>query len=68
MQTKIWDLSKNIDSSEAETALKEIAEIYKEGGLVAIPTETVYGLGANAKDNAAVKKFTKQKEDLQIIH
>lgn len=61
MQTKIWDLSKNIDSSKAESAIKEIAEIYKEGGLVAIPTETVYGLGANAKDDAAVKKIYEAK-------
>ena len=28
--------------------LKEAAEILKEGGLVAFPTETVYGLGGNA--------------------
>lgn len=30
------------------------AEIIKKGGLVAIPTETVYGLGANGLDEAAV--------------
>ncbi len=32
-------------------------EILKNGGLVAIPTETVYGLAANALDAAAVKKI-----------
>ncbi len=37
----------------AETA----AEILKNGGLVAIPTETVYGLGANGLDEAAVAKI-----------
>ncbi len=31
--------------------------IIKEGGLVAFPTETVYGLGANALDENAVKKI-----------
>ena len=31
-------------------------EILREGGLVAFPTETVYGLGANALDEEAAKK------------
>ena len=33
------------------------AEIIKNGGLVAIPTETVYGLGANGLDPMAVAKI-----------
>ncbi len=33
------------------------AKIIREGGLVAIPTETVYGLGANGLDEAAVAKI-----------
>lgn len=33
------------------------AKILKAGGVVAIPTETVYGLAANAFDDAAVKKI-----------
>ena len=33
------------------------AEILKNGGLVAIPTETVYGLGANGLDEEAVAKI-----------
>lgn len=33
------------------------AEILKRGGLVAIPTETVYGLAANALDGETVKKI-----------
>lgn len=32
-------------------------EILHSGGLVAIPTETVYGLAANALDGAAVAKI-----------
>jgi L-threonylcarbamoyladenylate synthase len=35
-------------------AIVEAARILKGGGLVAFPTETVYGLGANARDDAAV--------------
>src|SRR6185295_13526533 len=37
--------------------IKEAAEIVRSGGLVAFPTETVYGLGANALDSAAVQKI-----------
>ncbi|NSW91256.1 MAG: threonylcarbamoyl-AMP synthase [Firmicutes bacterium] len=37
------------------------AEIIKNGGLVAFPTETVYGLGANALNSEAVKKIFKAK-------
>ena len=37
------------------------AEIIKNGGLVAIPTETVYGLGANGLDENAVAKIFEAK-------
>ncbi len=36
------------------TAVRAAAEVLRGGGLVAFPTETVYGLGANALDAAAV--------------
>ena len=42
-------------SREEEKALHVAAEILQKGGLVAFPTETVYGLGANALDPEAVK-------------
>ena len=45
---------------ESETSLRAIAEaakILRAGGTVAFPTETVYGLGANALDAEAVKKI-----------
>lgn len=38
-------------------ALAEAKEIIFSGGVVAIPTETVYGLGANAFDDEAVKRI-----------
>jgi len=40
-----------------ERVLDYAAGILKEGGLVAFPTETVYGLGANALDAGAVLKI-----------
>ena len=39
------------------TTVPQAAEIIRAGGLVAIPTETVYGLGANAMDEEAVAKI-----------
>lgn len=40
----------------------EAAEYIKRGGIVAFPTETVYGLGANVFDEAAVAKIFEAKE------
>ena len=40
-----------------EQDLLEAAEIIRKGGLVAFPTETVYGLGANALEEEAAKKI-----------
>lgn len=37
--------------------IKEAAKVIKNNGLVAFPTETVYGLGANALNVEAVKKI-----------
>ena len=37
------------------------ANIIMQGGLVAIPTETVYGLGANGLDEAAVARIFEAK-------
>lgn len=41
--------------------IKKAAEIIRAGGIVAFPTETVYGLGANAFNGLAVKKIFKAK-------
>jgi L-threonylcarbamoyladenylate synthase len=37
--------------------LQQAAENLKSGGLVAFPTETVYGLGVNAEDESAIKRM-----------
>jgi L-threonylcarbamoyladenylate synthase len=45
-------------SGSAQTSdLARAAELIRAGGLVAFPTETVYGLGANALDAAAVARI-----------
>lgn len=42
--------------------IRVAAQVVRKGGLVVFPTETVYGLGANALDDAAVLKIFKAKE------
>ena len=49
-----------LSANELNTA-QIAAGIIKNGGLVAIPTETVYGLGANGLDESAVAKIFKAK-------
>src|SRR5579871_4982170 len=54
------------------TEIGRAAEILRAGGLVAFPTETVYGLGAHALDAKAVRKIFLAKErptwDPLIVH
>lgn len=45
-----------------DAGIARAAEILKASGVVAIPTETVYGLGAIARDETAVLKIFKAKE------
>ena len=58
----------NIDS----TLIKQASDVIRKGGLVAFPTETVYGLGANAMDPEAVTKIFEAKnrplDDPLIVH
>lgn len=44
-----------------DSELIKAAQILREGGLVAFPTETVYGLGGNALDEQAAKKIYRAK-------
>ncbi len=42
--------------------INQAVTVLQEGGLVGIPTETVYGLGADAKNAAAVRKIFQAKQ------
>ncbi len=57
---------------ESERGLDTAASVLRRGGLVALPTETVYGLGANALDAVAVAGIFAAKErpgwDPLIVH
>lgn len=58
METKVVNINhKNIDVS----FMNDAATAIKEGKLVAFPTETVYGLGANGLDEEAILKIFKAK-------
>lgn len=54
MKTKIIKI--NSDSPEP-AAINEAVGVLRRGGLVAFPTETVYGLGANRNDALAVERL-----------
>ncbi|MBP5197717.1 MAG: threonylcarbamoyl-AMP synthase [Lachnospiraceae bacterium] len=58
MNTKIFHIenNENITAKEDEM-LREAGEILKNGGLVAFPTETVYGLGGDALNPTSSKKI-----------
>lgn len=62
----------NLESEASRQAIARAAEILRAGGTVAFPTETVYGLGANALDSTAVEKIFVAKErpswDPLIVH
>jgi len=69
MKTKILKInSQKIDLAKVKIAAEEI----KKGKLVAFPTETVYGLGADALNKKAVAKIFQSKErpfnDPLIVH
>lgn len=58
MKTEIIRIDeRNIDKS----GIRYAAEVLRSGGLVAFPTETVYGLGANALNEEAVRNIFKAK-------
>ena len=69
MKTIITKVDKNQIEKEV---IEQAGKIIQEGGLVAFPTETVYGLGANALDEEAAKKTYEAKgrpsDNPLIIH
>jgi L-threonylcarbamoyladenylate synthase len=62
----------DLNSESSKASIVAAAEILKRGGTVAFPTETVYGLGANALDPEAVAKIFAAKQrpswDPLIVH
>lgn len=71
IETVLRDLSR-MDGAERKAAYEEAGRIIRRGGTVAFPTETVYGLGADAMNEAAVKAIFRAKgrpaDNPLIIH
>ncbi len=54
--------SKEDDEAYKDLFIKKAVTLLKQGGLVAFPTETVYGLGADAKNPDALRKIFHAKQ------
>ena len=57
MNTELYKIDEHNIDAEAKEILKKAGDIIKEGGLVAFPTETVYGLGGDALNPESSKKI-----------
>ena len=57
MKTIVTKIDEQNIDDKALAALKEAGEIIKNGGLVAFPTETVYGLGGDGLNPESSKKI-----------
>jgi L-threonylcarbamoyladenylate synthase len=62
----------DLQNKAAATTIERVAAIWRGGGTVAFPTETVYGLGAHAFDPKAVERIFTAKQrpawDPVIVH
>src|SRR3954454_9162145 len=57
MNTNYWTVDKDVDSLEGYPQIEQASDLLSKNEVVAFPTETVYGLGGNAKSDAAVEKI-----------
>jgi L-threonylcarbamoyladenylate synthase len=64
--------SSGLETESARSVIAQVASIWRGGGTVAFPTETVYGLGAHALDPDAIKAIFEAKQrpawDPLIVH
>jgi L-threonylcarbamoyladenylate synthase len=55
--TKVWSVDKDVENPQSCSQIVDAADLLRQGEVVAFPTETVYGLGANALSDEAVEKI-----------
>ncbi|MFT8391430.1 MAG: L-threonylcarbamoyladenylate synthase [Sporolactobacillus sp.] len=60
-ETKIWQVNPNENHLEENPSIQEAAACLASGEIVAFPTETVYGLGGNAKQRDSAYKIYEAK-------
>ncbi|MGE6754850.1 L-threonylcarbamoyladenylate synthase [Rossellomorea sp. NPDC071047] len=58
---KHWIVESDVDNNESYPQIVDAAKVLQQNEVVAFPTETVYGLGANAKSDEAVGKIFEAK-------
>ncbi len=61
METRIIRIQHAGDVAQEDVALREAGQIIRDGGLVAFPTETVYGLGGDALNRESSRKIYRAK-------
>lgn len=61
METKYWIVDSHVEKEQVYPQIKEASDLLKQNKVVAFPTETVYGLGANAWSDEAVQKVFQAK-------
>ena len=61
MQTTIVAIGDGDTAESIDEKLSVAGDVIRRGGLVAFPTETVYGLGGNALDEKASEKIYRAK-------
>lgn len=61
MHTKIWVVDNVVEIKEDYPQLREAAKLLRENEAIGFPTETVYGLGANAMNDEAIAKIFEAK-------
>ncbi|MFP3125413.1 L-threonylcarbamoyladenylate synthase [Ectobacillus funiculus] len=61
MNTKVWIVDKSVENKNGYPQLEEAAALLRQKQTVAFPTETVYGLGADATSDEAVAKIFEAK-------
>ncbi|WP_042463586.1 L-threonylcarbamoyladenylate synthase [Neobacillus dielmonensis] len=72
MNTKVWKVDNYVDKLETNPQIVDAAQLLRDNEVVAMPTETVYGLAGNAESDAAVSKIYEAKgrpgDNPLIIH
>ncbi|HDR4571334.1 MULTISPECIES: L-threonylcarbamoyladenylate synthase [Bacillus cereus group] len=61
MHTNMWIVDNSVEIKKDYPQLQEAAKLLRENEAVAFPTETVYGLGANAMNDEAIVKIFEAK-------
>ncbi|CAM4042973.1 MULTISPECIES: L-threonylcarbamoyladenylate synthase [Bacillus] len=61
MHTNMWVVDNVVERNKYYPQLQEAAKLLRENEAIAFPTETVYGLGANAMNDEAIAKIFEAK-------